>query len=97
MSIVDALSRLLGARASTEDIRTGENTVRLEGTFELDGQRDEQMRDVLSRIGIQLMPADDLTIRRELQVGGRSQWHFRERSKRDSGNSYRVAVQREPT
>ncbi|HEX8179724.1 MAG TPA: DNA repair protein RecN, partial [Pyrinomonadaceae bacterium] len=78
--IVDALSLLLGARASSEIIRTGERVALLEGTFELVGRRGAAVRDLLGSIGITLGSTDDLTVRRELQSGGRGRIFVNDRN-----------------
>lgn len=70
--IVDALNLLLGMRASTDVIRTGERTALVEGTFEPGTERVQRLRELLHAIGIPLATDEDVTIRRELQANGRS-------------------------
>src|ERR687884_691052 len=78
--IVDALSLLLGARASAVVIRTGERAALVEGTFELTGRRGAALRELLGSVGVELEPYEDLTVRRELQASGRSRVFVNDRS-----------------
>jgi DNA repair protein RecN (Recombination protein N) len=78
--IVDALSLLLGTRASTEVIRTGERVSFVEGTFELTKEHSLKVQELLSGVGITLEADEDLMIRRELQAGGRSRIFINDRS-----------------
>lgn len=78
--IVDALSLLLGARASSVVVRTGERAALVEGTFELNGGRGEAVRELLGAIGVRLEVNEDLTVRRELQSGGRSRVFVNDRN-----------------
>src|SRR5919112_258067 len=70
--IVDALSLLLGARASTDVVRTGERVALVEGIFELDESNEQQVKSELSGMGVEITDEEFLTIRREVQIGGRS-------------------------
>lgn len=70
--IVDALSLLLGARASTDVVRTGERVALVEGIFELDESNEQRVRNELSGVGVEITDEEFLTIRREVQIGGRS-------------------------
>lgn len=67
--IVGALSLLLGERASSEDVRTGEARARVEAAFDVSG-RDE----VLARCAESGIEVDDgwLILRREVQREGRN-------------------------
>ncbi len=78
--IVDALSLLLGTRASTETIRTGESAAMIEGTFELTGERGESLCELIGAVRIKLEVNHELTIRRELQVNGRSRVSVNDRN-----------------
>ena len=78
--IVDALSLLLGTRASAEVIRTGERVSFVEGAFELSRERRLKLQELLSVVGITLETDEDLTIRRELQAGGRSRVFINDRN-----------------
>lgn len=70
--IVDALGLLLGARAFTDVVRTGERVARVEGIFELEGVNEARVRAELVEVGIEIEDGEYLTIRREVQLGGRS-------------------------
>jgi DNA repair protein RecN (Recombination protein N) len=70
--IVDALGLLLGARAFTDLVRTGERVALVEGIFELEGVNEERVRAELSDVGVEVSDEEYLTIRREVQLGGRS-------------------------
>ena len=67
--IVDALQLLLGARASTDLIRTGETTAYVEGVFDQEGNT--ALFDLLDAAGI-AADSDDLIIKREISTQGRS-------------------------
>ena len=70
--IVDALGLLLGARAFTDVVRTGERVALVEGIFELEGINEGRVRAELGEIGVEIEEGEYLTIRREVQLGGRS-------------------------
>jgi len=70
--IVDALGLLLGARAFTDVVRTGERVALVEGIFELEGINEGRVRAELGEIGVEIEDGEYLTIRREVQLGGRS-------------------------
>lgn len=78
--IVDALSLLLGARASTDVVRTGERVALVEGIFELDENNEQRVRAELSDVGVEITDEEFLTIRREVQLGGRSRIFINDRS-----------------
>src|SRR5205085_9932755 len=78
--VVDALGRRLGTRASSEVIRTGERVSFVEGTFELNQASSLKAQRLLNTVGIILEPEEDLTIRRELQAGGRSRVFINDRN-----------------
>jgi DNA repair protein RecN (Recombination protein N) len=67
--IVGALSLLLGERASSEVVRSGEDRASIEGVFEVDGRAD--LARLLDERGIE---ADDgvLVLKREVAAEGRS-------------------------
>src|SRR4028118_429684 len=69
--IVDALSLLLGARAFTDVVRTGEKVALVEGIFELDGVNEQRVKSELSDVAVEIADDEYLTIRREVQLGGR--------------------------
>lgn len=78
--IVDALSLLLGARASTDVVRTGERVALVEGIFELDETNEGRVKANLSDVGVEISDEEFLTIRREVQLGGRSRIFINDRS-----------------
>lgn len=78
--IVDALSLLLGARAFTDVVRTGERMALVEGIFELEGTNEERVKNELSDVGVEVTDEEFLTIRREVQLGGRSRIFINDRS-----------------
>ncbi|MBM7636699.1 DNA repair protein RecN [Streptococcus saliviloxodontae] len=66
--IIDAMNMMLGARASTEVIRTGANKAEIEGFFSVD--ENPELDSLLEDNGIDL--GDELIIRREIFQNGRS-------------------------
>jgi DNA repair protein RecN (Recombination protein N) len=78
--IVDALSLLLGARAFTDVVRTGERVALVEGIFELDENNEQRVKANLSEVGVEINDEEFLTIRREVQQGGRSRIFINDRS-----------------
>src|SRR3982751_5952879 len=70
--IVDALGLLLGNRASPEQIRTGEEVALVEGIFELPEEKIKPLGEHLAEVGVQLEDDDELLIRREINLRGRS-------------------------
>jgi DNA repair protein RecN (Recombination protein N) len=78
--IVDALSLLLGARAFTDVVRTGERVALVEGIFELDESNEARVKSELSEVGVEITDEEFLTIRREVQLGGRSRIFINDRS-----------------
>lgn len=78
--IVDALSLLLGARASTDVVRTGERVALVEGIFELDESNEGRVKAELGEVGVEITDEEFLTIRREVQLGGRSRIFVNDRS-----------------
>lgn len=70
--IVDALSVLLGARATTGLIRNGASAARVEGIFWLPATVIEKLSNVLQESDIQIDSDGMLIICRELQQQGRS-------------------------
>ncbi|HEV2799280.1 MAG TPA: DNA repair protein RecN [Pyrinomonadaceae bacterium] len=78
--IVDALSLLLGARASTDVVRTGEKVALVEGVFELEGANEERIKFELSELAVEIDADEYLTIRREVQLGGRNRIYINDRS-----------------
>lgn len=71
--IIDAVSLLLGGRASTDVVRTGAERAQVEGLFALDGARLALIRPLLDENGL----SDDgeeetLMIRRDINANGRT-------------------------
>lgn len=66
--VVDALSLLAGARANSEVIRTGAETLSVTGVFRPDGER---WREVLRGLGLEVN-GEELVIRREVSRSGRN-------------------------
>ena len=67
--LIGALGLILGGRAASDTIRGGAKSAIVEGLFE--GERDPQLRDLLSEIGVD--PEEDtLIIRREVSRDGRN-------------------------
>jgi DNA repair protein RecN (Recombination protein N) len=78
--IVDALSLLLGARAFTDVVRTGEKVALVEGVFELDGINEQRVKSELNDLAVEIADDEYLTIRREVQLGGRNRVFINDRS-----------------
>lgn len=70
--IVDALSMLLGARATPGLIRNGSSTARVEGIFWLSAVVIDKLRSLLQENDIQIDSDGMLILSRELQQQGRS-------------------------
>jgi len=78
--IVDALSLLLGARAFTDVVRTGERVALVEGIFELEGIDEQCVKSELSNLAIEISDDEYLTVRREVQLGGRNRIFINDKS-----------------
>jgi len=68
--IIDALSFVLGGRASSELIRTGEKAASVESIFET--SKNHYIKKLLEERGIRINPEDDLIIKREINDTGKS-------------------------
>jgi DNA repair protein RecN (Recombination protein N) len=68
--VVDSLSLLLGARASTEMIRSGEAKARVSGIFSIEAT--EEIGSLLSAAGIEHDSNDELIVEREVAANGKS-------------------------
>lgn len=68
--VVDSLSLLLGARASSEMIRSGEAKARVSGMFSV-GET-EELRTLLTGAGIEHSAEDELIVEREISANGKS-------------------------
>ncbi len=69
--LIDALALLLGARAATDLIRTGEQRALVEGFFEFGAGKVEKLRSLLAVHEIEI-ENERIFVRRELHVAGRS-------------------------
>lgn len=68
--VVDSFSLLLGARASAEMIRTGENRARVSGIFS--GVGNCEMDEVFQAAGIERDKDEELIVEREIAANGKS-------------------------
>ncbi len=68
--VVDSLGLLLGARASTEMIRSGEAKARVSGIFALEWT--EEIKALLSEAGIEHSGDEELIVEREVAANGKS-------------------------
>lgn len=68
--VVDSLSLLLGARASTEMIRTGAAKARVSGIFSIPIANG--LAELLTEAGIELDPDEELLVEREIAANGKS-------------------------
>lgn len=68
--VVDSLSLLLGARAYTEMIRSGESRARVSGIFAL--EPNEEIRALLNEAGIEFDGDEELIVEREIAANGKS-------------------------
>jgi DNA repair protein RecN (Recombination protein N) len=68
--VVDSLSLLLGARASTEMIRSGEARARVSGMFETDCT--PEVKRMLADAGIEYQGDEELLVEREITANGKS-------------------------
>lgn len=70
--LLDALGAVLGARVSSDLVRTGSSSARVEAQFELPPIGFEQILELLEEAGIEHMPEEPLIVAREIQANGRS-------------------------
>ncbi|MCO5223864.1 MAG: DNA repair protein RecN [Thermomicrobiales bacterium] len=70
--LLDALGAVLGARVSSDLVRTGAKSALIEGQFELPAIGFERILEALEVIGIEHDPVDPLILTREIQANGRS-------------------------
>src|SRR5579863_8374239 len=68
--VVDSLALLLGARASAEMIRSGEQKARVSGIFSLDAAA--QIRVLFAEAGIEHESDEELIVEREITANGKS-------------------------
>lgn len=71
--VIDALGAVLGARTSSDFVRTGETSAYVEAVFDLEcvAHRD-QIDFILADVGVELAPGDPLILARDVNVSGRS-------------------------
>ncbi len=70
--LLDALGAVLGARVSSDLVRTGATSALVEGQFELPASGFEPVIDLLTDIGVDYDPIDPLICTREILASGRS-------------------------
>ncbi len=70
--LLDALGAVLGARASSDLVRTGASVARVEAAFELAADERNRLQPVLDASGIEIDHDNMLILGRELQSSGRS-------------------------
>ncbi|MFL6446205.1 MAG: DNA repair protein RecN [Bryobacteraceae bacterium] len=68
--VVDSLSLLLGARASSEMVRTGAAKARVSGVFSVPIANG--LSELLTEAGIELDPEEELIVEREIAANGKS-------------------------
>lgn len=70
--VMRALNLLLGERASAGQLRTGEQTAVVEGSFEPGDEEAVMLQAVLASVGIEAAESEPLTVRREFKASGKS-------------------------
>ncbi len=70
--LLDALGAVLGARVSSDLVRTGAKSALVEGQFELPPTGFDIVLDMLQEYGIEHDPLEPLIFTREIQASGRS-------------------------
>lgn len=70
--LLDALGAVLGARVSSDLVRTGAKSALVEGQFELPAANFEIIIEMLQEYGIEHDPTEPLIFNREIQASGRS-------------------------
>ena len=70
--LLDALGAVLGARVSSDLVRTGARSALVEGQFELPPTGFEIVLEMLEEYGIEHDPTEPLILNREIQSSGRS-------------------------
>ncbi len=77
--IVDAFSLLVGVRSSPTQIRTGETMASIEGIFQIDASRGQNIEGVLEELGIN-KKRSELAVRREIYAAGRNRIFINDQS-----------------
>jgi DNA repair protein RecN (Recombination protein N) len=70
--LLDALGAVLGQRVSSELVRTGQKSARVEAAFELTGGVGDEVREVLESFGVEHDAGELLLLSREINANGRS-------------------------
>lgn len=70
--LLDALGSVLGSRVSSDLVRTGARSARVEAMFSLTPAEHEALMPTLDEFGIDLDEEGDLILSREIQASGRS-------------------------
>ena len=69
--IIDALNLVLGERSSSEFIRTGEKAASVESVFDI--SENSHIKKLLDETGVKIGSEDDLIVKREINIAGKSQ------------------------
>lgn len=86
--LIDGLEMVLGGRSDSTFVRAGTKRALLEATFRLSPQRQERLRPILEREGLEGDEPDLLLLSREIRAGGRS-------VARVNGRAVRLSLMRE--
>ncbi|HWV24140.1 MAG TPA: AAA family ATPase, partial [Thermomicrobiales bacterium] len=70
--LLDALGAVLGQRVSSDLVRTGQKSARVEAAFDLSGREGAHVLALLDEFGIEHDPAEMLLLAREINASGRS-------------------------
>ena len=70
--LLDALGAVLGARVSSDLVRTGTKSALVEASFDLPPTGFERILELLEDVGIEHDPAEPLILSREISANGRS-------------------------
>lgn len=70
--LLDALGAVLGQRVSSDLVRTGQKSARVEAAFDVSGRQGEQLREILESFGIEHDADELLLLSREINANGRS-------------------------
>ena len=70
--LLDALGAVLGARVSSDLVRTGAKSAIVEGQFELPAATFELILEILEDLGIEQDPDESLILSRDISASGRS-------------------------
>ena len=70
--LLDALGAVLGARVSSDLVRTGATAAHVEGAFSLDATARDRLNPILADMGIETDDEDVLVLARDIMANGRS-------------------------